>query len=57
MTFEVVSVSLGATSTWTVEARGTNEARRIAREELRRVSNGYIVSVRPVGYKPKKDTN
>ena len=57
-TFEVVSVALGKTSIWTVEAKSSVEARRVAREKLRESFSGpgaSIVSVRPQGYKPKRD--
>lgn len=57
MTFEVVSTMLGLTSVWTIEARNMADARRLACEEMRRVATQFSInSIRPVGYKPKKDT-
>lgn len=55
--FEVVSVVNGMTTTWEVEANGMADARRIAKERMRQSwTTGQIVSVCPLGYKPKKDT-
>lgn len=56
MMYEITTVVMGGTSTWTIEAVSVADARRKATQEIKRVYTQFsIVGIRPVGFKQKRD--